>query len=76
MLGQKQMSAHSEEAKTSLLLSQLEKSPQQSENKYELFEMFLSFLNTANGEELNSVLCGYWCNLFRVLVGSYPREVF
>lgn len=42
-------------------------------NKFELFERFLSFLD--NGE-LNSVLCGYWCNVFRVLVGSNPKEVF
>jgi hypothetical protein len=35
----------------------------------------LSFLDS-DGAELNSVLCGYWCNLFKVLVGSNPREVF
>ena len=47
-------------------------------NKYELFEEFLTFLDNADGTDtqLNSVLCGYFCNLFKVLVGSHPREVF
>jgi hypothetical protein len=43
-------------------------------NKYELFEKLLSFLNTE--EELNPVLCGYFCKLFQVLVGNKPKEVF
>mmetsp|Transcript_1653 Transcript_1653/g.1581 ORF Transcript_1653/g.1581 Transcript_1653/m.1581 type:complete len:143 (-) Transcript_1653:1368-1796(-) len=45
-----------------------------SQNKYELFEKFLSFLET--DEELNPVLCGYFCKLFQVLVGNKPREVY
>ena len=43
-------------------------------NKYELFEKMLSFLNT--DQELNNVLCGYFCKLFQVLVGNKPKEVF
>ncbi|MFS8160056.1 MAG: hypothetical protein ACMG6E_07565 [Candidatus Roizmanbacteria bacterium] len=43
-------------------------------NKYELFEKLISFLDTT--EELNPVLCGYFCKLFQVLVGNKTKEVF
>jgi len=43
-------------------------------NKFELFEEFLSFLDSDS--DLNSVLSAYWANLFRVLVGSNARDVF
>jgi hypothetical protein len=57
------------------ILPKSSSSSNKSSNSYELFETFLSFLDS-DGAELNSVLCGYWCNLFKVLVGSNPREVF
>jgi len=34
----------------------------------------LSFLD--QDEELNTVLAGYFCKLFSVLVGNKPKEVF
>lgn len=37
-------------------------------NKYELFEKFLTFVDT--DEELNAVLSGYFNKLFQVLVGN------
>lgn len=43
-------------------------------NKYELFEKLLSFLDTT--EELNPVLCGYFCKVFSVLVGNKSKEVY
>lgn len=65
----------------SLKLKQISSNPnlnravlRDGKNKFELFEEFLGFLDT--NEDLNSVLCGYWCKLFKVLVGSHPREVF
>lgn len=49
-------------------------SDEKSSNKYELFEHFLSFIET--NEELNPVLCGYFAKLFQVLVSSNPKEIF
>lgn len=43
-------------------------------NKYELFERFLSFLET--DEHLNAVLSGYFSKVFSVLVSSRTKEVF
>lgn len=43
-------------------------------NRYELFEKLLSFLDT--DEELNPVLCGYFCKLFIPLISNKTREVF
>ena len=45
-----------------------------SSNKFELFERYLSFLDTE--EELNPVLCGYFSKLFTVLVGAKTKQVF
>ncbi len=47
---------------------------QRNRNPTELFEKFIAFVDT--DEELNPVLCGYFCKLFQVLVGNKPREVF
>lgn len=44
------------------------------QNKYFLFEKLLSFVDTE--EELNPVLCGYFCKVFSVLVSNKPKEVF
>lgn len=49
-------------------------SEEKSNNKYELLEHFLSFIDT--NEELNPVLCGYFAKLFQVLVSSHAKEVF
>jgi SIT4 phosphatase-associated protein len=49
-------------------------SKQKKPNKFELFEKLLSFLDTE--DELNPVLCGYFCKLFQVLVGNKAKEVF
>lgn len=49
-------------------------SDEKSSNKYELFEHFLSFIET--NEELNPVLCGYFAKLFQVIVSSHPKEIF
>jgi len=46
---------------------------QRKNNKFELFEKLLSFIDT--DEEINPVLSGYFCKLFQVLVGNKPREV-
>jgi hypothetical protein len=43
-------------------------------NKNELFERYMSFLDTE--EELNPVLCGYFSKVFTVLVGSKTKHVF
>ena len=43
-------------------------------NKNELFERYLSFLDTE--EELNPVLCGYFSKVFTVLVSSKTKHVF
>lgn len=43
-------------------------------NKHELFERYLSFLETE--EELNPVLCGYFSKVFTVLVGAKTKQVF
>ena len=43
-------------------------------NKFYLFEKLLSFIDT--DEELNPVLCGYFCKVFSVLVSNKPKEVF
>ena len=48
-------------------------SPKPLQNRFELFELYLSFLNVEKDENgeiklLNPVLLGYWCNLFRSLV--------
>ena len=51
-------------------------------NRYALFEEFIGFLKiekTEDGKEtklLNPVLLGYWCNLFRSMVVTHPKEVF
>lgn len=45
-----------------------------STNKFELFERLLGFLDT--DEELNPVLCGYFCKVFSVLVSNKPKEVY
>lgn len=44
------------------------------QNKYFLFEKLLSFVDT--DEELNPVLCGYFCKVFSVLVSNKPKEVY
>ena len=49
-------------------------SEQISDNKYELLEHFLSFIDSE--EELNPVLCGYFAKLFQVLVSSHAKEIF
>lgn len=46
-----------------------------------LFQEYLSFLNLKRDESgtvkaPNSVLLGYWCNLFKSLVQTHPQEVF
>lgn len=38
-------------------------------------ERFLGFIGQSK-EKLNSVLLGYWCNLFKSLVITHPKEVF
>jgi hypothetical protein len=45
-----------------------------SSNKFELFERYLSFLNTDS--DLNEVLCGYFSKVFTVLVSAKTKEVF
>ena len=51
-------------------------------NQYALFEEFIAFLKVEKSEDgkeiklLNSVLLGYWCNLFRSMVVTHPKEVF
>lgn len=43
-------------------------------NRYELFELYLSFLTEKDrrGEtSLNPVLLGYWCNLFKSLLKTH-----
>ena len=50
-------------------------------NRYALFEQYLSFLHGEKDEQgavkaLNPVLMGYWCNLFRSLVNTHANEVF
>lgn len=47
---------------------------EKSNNRYELLEHFLSFIDTE--EELNPVLCGYFAKLFQVLVSSHAKEIF
>lgn len=42
-------------------------------NKYELFEKFISFIDTE--EELNPTLAGYFCKLFQVLISNKSKEV-
>ena len=48
---------------------------QKPTNPYELFERLLSFLDSEE-EELNPVLCGYFCKLFKVLIENKAREVY
>lgn len=43
-------------------------------NKYELFELLLSFIDTE--EELNPVLCGYFCKTFAQLISNKTKEVY
>ena len=51
-------------------------------DKYELFELYLSFLTekqqtSMEGEHsLNQVLLGYWCNLFKSLLKTHSFEVY
>lgn len=47
-------------------------------NKYELFERLLSFLETPEGstEELNPVLSGYFSKVFAQLVSTKAKEVY
>ena len=54
---------------------------QSAANRYALFEEYLSFIDVEKDETgapkmLNSVLLGYWCNLFKSLVQTHAQEVF
>ena len=43
-------------------------------NKYELFERLLSFIDTP--DEINAVLCGYFCKVFAQLLTNKAKEVY
>ena len=47
-------------------------------NKYAMFEEYLSFLTAGGSAEanLNPVLLGYWCNLFKSLLKTHAYEVY